>query len=486
MNTKRVVFLLFSLSVLTSSVCAQSTPEAGLLHSLIFGHRNMGLADTPDDVLNQQIADHGDDVRNLILAELILPDNNNLLMYTEIGGRYTALVLAMGRLDAKSDPAFLDDSYATVSSQLDMLYDMLEAAELNGTEAEILETRNAIEGALSIHNAIVTAFRVLSDDRILDDALSMIGRVGFIGKTRIADYYEKITSIRPHFEYLFLDDGWNMISLPLKPIGSDYFDDLFSDAPLATEPATWEEPNYVFEEFMSVGKGYWVKRDTDTHYQKIVGLPDTLITLNLADGWNLIGGPHCSIGYLHEHQIIDNENIIINNTLYTDDDGWSLETTLNVGVGYWIKTSQAGEIEMNCVAHQASKRGPVAAPVVPDDFLLISVSDASGSSQDLYLGGDLISDRQQSYELPPARPQAAGFDARFSDNTWLLEQSEAEIKIQSTSYPITIKLPDDATEQQFLIEELVSGQVVNTYNWQGGAVFEITDSRVTAIRIKPL
>jgi len=65
-----------------------------------------------------------------------------------------------------------------------------------------------------------------------------------------------------------LKKGWNLISLPLSP-DDNYLFSLFPDAEVAYE---FKGGTYINVESLEVGKGYWVKMDTD-HSYKIIGTP---------------------------------------------------------------------------------------------------------------------------------------------------------------------------------------------------------------------
>ncbi len=64
------------------------------------------------------------------------------------------------------------------------------------------------------------------------------------------------------------------------------------------------------------------------------------LNINVVEGWNLISGLHTMISY------IEDNDIIINNTLYEFNQIYSQVQRLEPGKGYWIKASQYGSVKI--------------------------------------------------------------------------------------------------------------------------------------------
>ena len=79
-------------------------------------------------------------------------------------------------------------------------------------------------------------------------------------------------------------------------------------------------------------------------------------------------------------------------------------------------------------------------PSDPDGFGSILIADSGGGDRELLFGGTLsASENPLSYALPPV-PPAGAFDARFADNTRLIQSDEGTIRVQSSNYPLRFTL----------------------------------------------
>jgi hypothetical protein len=138
----------------------------------------------------------------------------------------------------------------------------------------------------------------------------------------------------PHLE------SWNLVGLPLVVTDPGYLN-LF---PTATENScfSYNENGYLAETSLSEGNGYWLHfEETGSH--SIVGEVISEISINMNSGWNLIAG----ISYnVNSYEIQDPGNIIIPNTLFEFQgaSGYAYAESLAPGKGYWVRTSNAGEI----------------------------------------------------------------------------------------------------------------------------------------------
>jgi hypothetical protein len=127
---------------------------------------------------------------------------------------------------------------------------------------------------------------------------------------------------------------------------------------------------------------------------------------------------------------------------YEYSGGYSPVSTLVTGKGYWVKVSQNGTLTLPT---GPPKVEPIFTP--EEDWLTVTVSDAAGNSQQLY-----IADAEGNFELPPLPPNEI-FDARFGNDTYISSEAAAnQLKFQSEDYPLTIsvsggnlKLTDGAT-----------------------------------------
>jgi len=84
-------------------------------------------------------------------------------------------------------------------------------------------------------------------------ALILITHIAVINHLSYAEKYS---------HEITLKKGWNLISLPLSP-DDNYIFTLFPDAEIAYE---YKNRDYVSVELLEVGKGYWVKINSDHNY----------------------------------------------------------------------------------------------------------------------------------------------------------------------------------------------------------------------------
>jgi hypothetical protein len=86
--------------------------------------------------------------------------------------------------------------------------------------------------------------------------------------------------------------------------------------------------------------GYWLRFPAEGSIE-ITGLSIDEITVTLYSGWNLITGISFSIGV---NNIDDPNNLIIPETVYGYDGGYSEIQIIEPGKGYWIRSAGTGDI----------------------------------------------------------------------------------------------------------------------------------------------
>tara|TARA_B100000315_G_scaffold260817_1_gene325763 strand:- start:2197 stop:3135 length:939 start_codon:yes stop_codon:yes gene_type:complete len=139
-----------------------------------------------------------------------------------------------------------------------------------------------------------------------------------------------------------VESDWNLISLPFNVSDSDYLS-LFPDA----IPGTLYGYNdgYQNESELLPGKGYWL-RFPNAGETTLTGEEFGSIALNLNSGWNIISGVSLPVAF---SDILDPGSILIPDTFYSyTSGGYTSADSLQPGVGYWVRTSQTGEITISC------------------------------------------------------------------------------------------------------------------------------------------
>ncbi len=196
-------------------------------------------------------------------------------------------------------------------------------------------------------------------------------------------------------------DKWSLVSLPVTPADSSV-GALFPDAlPHAFSFGT----EYVEEEFLSAGPGYWVKND-GAGAVVLSGVPfHRNVVTNSTGAWLLLGSVYCPI-------LRSAACPSCRSPRSSTDTGTAttLPDTLLPGEAYWYRG-------MHTLVLDCGLSGPTAAPLIGAGESLpphrLEISDASGARATLRFGltppAGVARDR---YRLPPA-PPAPSFDARF-------------------------------------------------------------------------
>jgi hypothetical protein len=132
-----------------------------------------------------------------------------------------------------------------------------------------------------------------------------------------------------------ISSGWNMISIPLVA-GSGDKNILFPTA--ISDAFAFTPTGYLNADTMKPGNGYWLKFDSS----QVVVLSGRAInadTINVIDGWNLIG----SLAYpISTSSIIEVPASIITSPFFDFSVSYNEATILQPGKGYWVKVNHGG------------------------------------------------------------------------------------------------------------------------------------------------
>jgi predicted esterase len=131
---------------------------------------------------------------------------------------------------------------------------------------------------------------------------------------------------------------WSMVSCPLI-VANDSVSNLF---PLAVTKGYSYNPSsgYQEQERMLIGKGYWI-RSSDSESVSFTGVGNYIDTINLDDGWNLIGSLTVPIDV--KNIVIITDGLIISD-VYGFSSSYFATDTIQPGKGYWIKANKNGRI----------------------------------------------------------------------------------------------------------------------------------------------
>ncbi len=311
-------------------------------------------------------------------------------------------------------------------------------------------------------------------------------RLGYPIETRPADatcvrFYPKVASA--------VNDGWNMVAVSLNPIDVDYGKaHLF---PSAVSPAYAYTSGYVVADPLEKGKGYWMKFDGDGAAGNNPSTFTHSVVATVADKWNMIGGPSTPAA---TGDIVESGTSVTSSYFGYGVAGYSVASTINPGKGYWVKVSGAGTLTMN-----GSAAAPKAAPTVIGETNLadlnkITVTDAYGKSQTLYIGGeDQIHNELSFFELPPT-PPAGAYDVRYASQRMVESYPEAEagtsyeypITIQGAAYPVTIRWEMNAPvtgNRTMVLSDLVDGKSIHQ-SMEGSGYYVVKNADVRGVVVK--
>ncbi|MBI3195817.1 MAG: T9SS type A sorting domain-containing protein [Ignavibacteriae bacterium] len=130
--------------------------------------------------------------------------------------------------------------------------------------------------------------------------------------------------------------GWNIVSVPL------HVEDARKTSlyPSATSSAFAFEDGYLARESLSVGKGYWLKFPSQKT-MTIVGLPTATETIDVVEGWNLVGSINSALNVTSISSIPSG---IVTSEFFAFSGGYITSNTIEPGKGYWVKVNQGGQL----------------------------------------------------------------------------------------------------------------------------------------------
>ncbi len=219
---------------------------------------------------------------------------------------------------------------------------------------------------------------------------------------------------------------WNMVGLPVG-LDDTQYQSVFPSS-IDNTLYAFGETGYLPETDLEMGMGYWL-RFTDPESVTIMGIPVENLSISMIEGWNMISG--ISFPILVDY-ITDPGNIIIQNTVYGySENGYANSSVLNPGYGYWIRTGDAGEIQLSS-SNRAKTRHTFQNKLKDANRLTIN-------GKSLFFGVTIPEDEEVHYSLPP-KPPAPSTDIRFFGDTKLCTTDDCVIEIMNNSSPLTFEI----------------------------------------------
>ncbi len=151
---------------------------------------------------------------------------------------------------------------------------------------------------------------------------------------------------------------WNMVSIP--QVVSDFSKPAVY--PSAISDAFAFEGTYVPKSTLANGIGYWVKFGSSPPAVNYIGNSTYVTTVNLSQGWNMIGAVSATVN-TSTITTIPTNIITTPFFIYNVDDSVYVEaSTLQPGKSYWIKTNQAGQMIISSLSTSSKQPGDCAPP----------------------------------------------------------------------------------------------------------------------------
>jgi hypothetical protein len=226
-------------------------------------------------------------------------------------------------------------------------------------------------------------------------------------------------------------EGWNLLSLPVS-VTDPRKEFLF---PTSVSDAFIYDGSYLTQDSIMFGSGFWLKFSSQNNIP-VIGIPKDLDTLDLAQGWNMIG---CISYPVPTSSITTIPTGIINSSYFEYDGIYKEVDTLKPGKGYWIKVSQLGKLilDHNLATNKISTHSNSLT-----DYNYLTIQDGYGKKQFLYFGISRDDMNKSFFELPPVPPSGC-FDVRFPSQSMLevintSRSKEIPIVISSAKYPLTV------------------------------------------------
>ncbi len=282
------------------------------------------------------------------------------------------------------------------------------------------------------------------------------------------------------------NEGWNLISLPVRPSSLDYRI-IWPNVPAS--PIKYAISYYQQEQNPQVGYGYFLrfpKKDTQVISGLLVKrIAKDVYPVHLYKGWNLVGSLSVNVAADQVKYEGANVNAVIPNQEsgifgYVTDRGYREVSSLEPGRGYWVKMSDEGYL--NLVAPITKSSAPVSDS--REEILAasakISISDAAQHSNTLYATEGRIQFNNGRFDLPPTPPAADMFDVRFSSDSYVSASETPIVRFQGAQYPVTLNIANNA--HAYTVVDAQYGMVLGEINASHSSIV-INDERFTSIRL---
>jgi len=191
---------------------------------------------------------------------------------------------------------------------------------------------------------------------------------------------------------------------------------------------------------MDGGVGYWGKF-TSGQGVDIAGTYILNDSVDVSAGWNMIGSISVPVDTASIVQIPPG---LITSVYFGYNAGYAADSLIRAGKAYWVKSAATGKLVLQSTGPiPVPSLSRASAPGVLDGLTSLTVTDAQGASQTLYLADGMMKGLDVNrFEMPPAPPEGA-FDVRF-DSQRLIEvalpgvRTTLPLSITTGAWPVTV------------------------------------------------
>ncbi|MCF7918660.1 MAG: right-handed parallel beta-helix repeat-containing protein [Candidatus Cloacimonetes bacterium] len=271
------------------------------------------------------------------------------------------------------------------------------------------------------------------------------------------------------------DEGWNLSSLSVTP-NETLIDSMFASN-ISSFCFDTELQQYQQVEEWNTGTGYWIEFPGDADYQ-LFGRPLHHLSLNLSEGWNIIGSLFEPL--LTNDIICEPAGSII--SVFGLDSGYYLAENIIPTHGYWVEVSQDCNLILDTdnsryqairseITANANKK--TQQQFRDENLIFLNMNELS----ELCFGfndnaTDGIDPELNEVNLPPL-PPASVFDCRFllPDNSSSLidirNSSQTEVEFlftwQAPEYPFLISWNADELGEtgNYQLTDAINGEFIN-------------------------
>ena len=262
--------------------------------------------------------------------------------------------------------------------------------------------------------------------------------------------FHQVTSFQPDSTEtvtLALAEGWNFVSVPLQSDVS--FGTLFPECSQGFRYVPGEGYSTIqADETLSVGTGAAAQCQPDS--TSVTGT-EASSSIEVDAGWNLIGGVEDTVAV---SAVTTSPSGILASDFFKlpPGEGYTAATALHPGEGYWIKTAEAGTLD---VSGGAGSLVAGAAGAEPGETMRLSFVDAEGQRSTLRLTQGLTDEERSRSELPPVPPGEI-FDVRFASGHEAASigegaASDAQVRIQGAAFPVEVRLEAEGLDQRITL-----------------------------------